>query len=203
MPRSRAENYGLKKAQIIDMAATIFAERGYVSAKMEDIAERCGVSKSMLYHYFKRKEDILFEILTQHVSSLNSALEVYLATHECTDPLEYFKGFMDDYLSRTTGARERHAVTLSDTRWLTEQQLVIQERLERRNVELIMQLLHKIMPDYEQKDYTVYSFLLVGMINWIELWYKATGPMRRSELHDRLSQLFLNGFLTPYAKGDH
>jgi AcrR family transcriptional regulator len=44
---------------ILDSAAELFAEHGYSSARMLDIAERLGISKSALYYHFASKEDLL------------------------------------------------------------------------------------------------------------------------------------------------
>jgi AcrR family transcriptional regulator len=201
VPRTRSDAYDDKKRHILDVAASMFATLGYIGCKMEDVAEKCDVSKSMLYHYFKRKEDVLFEILQQHVSSLNKTIESYLQnTVDYKDKLKYFGGFIETYLERSSNARERHAVTLNDTRYLTREQIVLQEDLERRNVQLIVEILQKVNPRLTAPEYKVYALLLVGMINWVELWYRSSGSMSQGEVGDRISVLFLNGFLAKYKK---
>jgi TetR/AcrR family transcriptional regulator len=200
VPRIRSEDYDDKKNHILSVAASMFAESGYMGCKMEDIAEKCNVSKSMLYHYFKKKEDVLFEILRDHVTSLNKVIEDYLAQTVCEDQLEFFVRFIEIYLERSSKARERHAVTLNDTRWLTHDQMVLQEDLERRNVDLLVQVLRRVNPNFTAREYKVYALLLVGMINWVELWFRSSGSMSRAELCDRISFLFLKGFLEDYSK---
>jgi AcrR family transcriptional regulator len=200
VPRTRSKDYDGKKQQILDVAASMFAEVGYKACKMEDIAERCNVSKSMLYHYFKRKEDVLFEIVYDHVVSLNGILESYLANADASNKHAFFGRFLEKYLQKSTPGRERHAVTIRDTRWLTPEQLAKQETLERKNADLIVQILKKVNPNYTGREYKVYAFLLIGMINWIELWYSSRGTMTRPELYDRISVLFLDGFLTGYRE---
>jgi TetR/AcrR family transcriptional regulator len=169
-----------------------------MGCKMEDIAEKCDVSKSMLYHYFKRKEDVLFEILRNHVTALNQTVEDYLNSETSRDKEELFRCFIEKYLERSSNARQRHAVTLNDTRYLTQDQLVLQEDLERRNVELLVQVLRRVKPNLKKEEYKVYAMLLIGMINWVELWHRSSGVVSRAELCDRISVLFLNGFLEDY-----
>jgi AcrR family transcriptional regulator len=53
MPRADRER------QMMAVAEQVFAERGYVAASMDEIAERVGVSKPMLYEYFGSKEGLL------------------------------------------------------------------------------------------------------------------------------------------------
>jgi AcrR family transcriptional regulator len=58
MPRV-VPDYKIKaKQRIVDAAISVFAQKGYHKAKMEDIATKLGVSKGAIYQYFKSKEDL-------------------------------------------------------------------------------------------------------------------------------------------------
>jgi AcrR family transcriptional regulator len=52
MPRERREQL------ILDVAGHVFARAGYDAAAMDEIADRAGVSKPMLYTYFGSKEGL-------------------------------------------------------------------------------------------------------------------------------------------------
>jgi AcrR family transcriptional regulator len=45
-----------RQAELLETATAVFAERGYQATTMDIIAERAGVSKGLLYLYFKNKE---------------------------------------------------------------------------------------------------------------------------------------------------
>jgi len=47
-----------RPAEIVDAALEVFAEKGFASAKLDDIARRAGISKATLYLYFDTKEEI-------------------------------------------------------------------------------------------------------------------------------------------------
>jgi AcrR family transcriptional regulator len=79
MPRVRSDDYDAKTHAILDSAAALFAKVGYPSAKMQDIAKACGASKSMLYHYFPTKDDLLYAMLEEHLQRVIVALEEALA----------------------------------------------------------------------------------------------------------------------------
>ncbi len=53
-----------RRAQILDAARLLFVERGYLAARVEDIARRAGLSKGAVYFYFPSKKAI-FEALAQ------------------------------------------------------------------------------------------------------------------------------------------
>ena len=50
------------KDAIIDAAASCFMEAGYSDASIDDVAERLGATKGMIYHYFRSKADLFFEV---------------------------------------------------------------------------------------------------------------------------------------------
>jgi AcrR family transcriptional regulator len=48
-----------RPSELLEAALRIFAERGYTSTRLEDIAATVGVTKGTIYHYFATKEDLL------------------------------------------------------------------------------------------------------------------------------------------------
>lgn len=49
----------LAKNNILNAAGEVFAQKGYDAATMQDITEKCGLSKGAIYHHFKSKEEIM------------------------------------------------------------------------------------------------------------------------------------------------
>jgi len=56
-------NADLTKAKILQAAIEEFGERGLSLAKTDDIAERCGVNKRMIYYYFGSKAGLYLAAL--------------------------------------------------------------------------------------------------------------------------------------------
>lgn len=52
-----------RRATIIATAVVFFAERGYYQTTIEDISKKIGISKGLVYRYFKDKNDVLFSAL--------------------------------------------------------------------------------------------------------------------------------------------
>lgn len=65
-PRNRRLPAHERQDQILDAALLVFSERGFGAARMDDIAERAGMSKGGLYAHFKSKEAI-FEAVLQRM----------------------------------------------------------------------------------------------------------------------------------------
>ncbi len=52
-----------RKDQIMNAAEDVFSHKGFSDARMDDIAEKTGLSKGTLYLYFKSKDDLIIAIL--------------------------------------------------------------------------------------------------------------------------------------------
>lgn len=65
---TRAEQKIRRPLQILDAAFEEFVERGYVATRVEDIADRVGVTKGTIYFYFENKE-VLFSQMIRHIST--------------------------------------------------------------------------------------------------------------------------------------
>jgi len=87
----------LRRKQIIDGAITVFIRMGFDNASMNDIAEECQMSKGLLYHYIKTKDDVLYLVAKdQYDKNKKSYGEErdYCATLE---PKEAFLHFINFY----------------------------------------------------------------------------------------------------------
>ena len=56
-----------RRADILEKALAVFAEEGYADVTYQKIADRCGITRTTLYHYFKDKREIF--ILTIRAGS--------------------------------------------------------------------------------------------------------------------------------------
>ena len=51
------------RQRLLEMATKLFAEKGYAGTSVREIVDRAGVSKPVLYYYFKSKEGLFYAIL--------------------------------------------------------------------------------------------------------------------------------------------
>jgi AcrR family transcriptional regulator len=57
-----------RPAEILAAAITVFAEKGFAAARLDDIARKAGVSKGALYLYFETKEDLFRAVVQQAIA---------------------------------------------------------------------------------------------------------------------------------------
>ncbi|MEZ4647826.1 MAG: TetR/AcrR family transcriptional regulator [Candidatus Eisenbacteria bacterium] len=58
-----------RRAQILEVAGTVFAEEGFAGAKIRQIAKACGVTEALLYKFFPSKEVLFQETLGAKVAA--------------------------------------------------------------------------------------------------------------------------------------
>lgn len=63
----------VRKNEILDAAAVLFAEKGADKTSVADIMEAVGIAKGTLYHRFKSKESIMDALIERQTDSLLSA----------------------------------------------------------------------------------------------------------------------------------
>ena len=69
-PRSARLPRHERRRQLLDAALEVFVSQGYHAAAMDEIAERAGVSKPVLYQHFPSKLELYLALLDQSVDEL-------------------------------------------------------------------------------------------------------------------------------------
>ncbi len=68
-----------RKNQILEAAVAVFAQQGFQETRMDDIAQRAGLSKGALYLYYKSKDAIIAALLQYFFSLEKQHLQTLLA----------------------------------------------------------------------------------------------------------------------------
>lgn len=69
-----------RRAQLLDVALEVFVEQGYHAASMDEIAERAGVSKPVVYQHFPGKLDLYLALLESSRDTVIAAVKAALAS---------------------------------------------------------------------------------------------------------------------------
>lgn len=200
MSRVRADDYEDKRQGILDAAAVLFAQSGYANVKMMDIAKACGASKSMLYHYFPRKEDVLFEIMKEQIQSYLEATEAVAALS--SPPEERLREFVTMWMRKAAQARARITVLMYEFKFLPKRQRTVVSGVARRLIDRVADIVAQLNPALKLGPvarHRTYTLLLFGLLNWTEVWFRSTGPIGADEMADMIYGLFLHGLPPAFA----
>ena len=83
------------KALIITHAKSLFSEKGYASASMDELAKRCGLNKAMVFYYFKNKKGLYEAVMREVLVEIQEAITEENKTH--SKPIEELEGFIRTY----------------------------------------------------------------------------------------------------------
>ena len=71
----RQRRFAKRQREILDVAAHIFAEKGYADTKIAEIADASDIADGTLYNYFDSKRDILLAIMGKAKSDIEALLQ--------------------------------------------------------------------------------------------------------------------------------
>jgi AcrR family transcriptional regulator len=108
-----------QRKAILDAAAELFAQKGYIATTTKDIARAVDAGESTLYGYFSSKQEILQEILTQQAEMVDSLL-VHLNELQ---GLESFVDLVDLLLERLLTWAVYNRVVIAEA-WINDEILL-------------------------------------------------------------------------------
>ncbi|MCX7308445.1 MAG: TetR/AcrR family transcriptional regulator [Afipia sp.] len=192
MARTRASNYDEKRLTILNRSAELFSEHGYDRASMNKIAEACGVSKANLYHYYKDKEGLLFDVIRFHLKELLDVIEEVSRLELPAD--ERLRGLIGALLEAYRDADSQHNVQISSMRFLPLKRQAELKGMEREMVEIFSNAILGVAPQLKgSKMLKPVTMSMFGMINWHYLWFKSTGSVTRADYADLVIKLIADG----------
>jgi AcrR family transcriptional regulator len=159
---------------------------------MNTIADACGVSKALLYHYYPDKESILFDILSSHLQTLVAAVEQ--ASAAPGEPVERLRTIVGALLELYRHADAEHQVQIASLKLLPQDKREPLLASERILVEIMSDALAAVVPAAKQKRVLKpLTMSVFGMLNWHYMWFREGGPMTRADYADFVVRLVLAG----------
>ena len=191
MARTQAGDYAERRAAIVERAAELFAKKGFDGASLSDLARACKTSKSLLYHYFPSKEDILFEVMDSHIRALGDAARA-VAQSAAPAP-ERLRRLTHAFMRLYAGASARHKVLLNELDRLPAAQRARIVREQRELIATVAALLAAIRPDLPPALRTPAAMLYFGMINWTHTWFDPKGAVAPAVVADLAADIAIKG----------
>lgn len=94
-----------RRAQLLESALEVFVAQGYHSAAMDDIADRAGVSKPVLYQHFPGKLDLYLALLDVSCDTIiDNCRQALLSTDDNKQRVAAAMAVFYDYVAGESGA---------------------------------------------------------------------------------------------------
>jgi AcrR family transcriptional regulator len=102
---SRVRSAEDSRARILDAAEGLFAEEGYDATPTSRVAERAGVYKGLVFHYFARKIDLLLALVDRVPIEQIASLEAEVVPGDVAATLLNVAADFDVWYTRSSGSR--------------------------------------------------------------------------------------------------
>lgn len=194
MARPRSEDYDEKRQRILEESAHLFAKIGFSDSSISTIASACGISKALIYHYYKDKNEILFDMLKQHTLYLESVVTRAIETGGTDE--EKFRALVSALMEVYVHTRDKHVVLMNEVSSLDEDQrkyLVRHQNKIIHDLSKIVARLHKVDALKGPDTRTAVGMILLGAMNWTYIWFRDDGPIHTQEMATLMSEIFLSG----------
>jgi AcrR family transcriptional regulator len=204
MARPKSADHHLKRDEILDAAASCFAQLSYPAASMQEVAARLGTSKARIYHYYESKDALLFDLLdryTQRLLALIGETEA-LAQRKKLDDKAALHALIEAFLIEYESSATTHVALLSDTKFLSDvpqenkpsQRALIIQR-QRDVVSAFTRFLRRAYPErLNDQNQTALTMMLMGMINWTFTWLRPAGAISYAQFAREVVQTLERGF---------
>jgi len=181
-----------RRDEILRTLAAFLRERHLSALKMQDIADRLGMTKGNLYYYFKSKHDILFHCHMKAMEHSLAALDEVLAMP--LSPGDKLHTLLVRHIRSITD-EAYGAVLLTDLENLTRPQrrryVALRDRFEMGVRSLIEEGIAQ--GEFADQDVNLAGFAILGAVNWISKWYNARGPRTAQEVAVAFADFFRRG----------
>jgi AcrR family transcriptional regulator len=178
--RTKAAGFDKQRAAIRDAAAREFADKGYAAATIADIARACGVSKALMYHYYRDKEHLLADIAESYIERLQAIIDQVRA--ESLPPAAHLRRLIELFMAEYEHSAARHRVLVQDVKYL-----------QRAHRSRVLAKERKVVLGYADDLIKPLTMILFGMINWTFTWLKDRGPLTYADMAPVVADLFLGG----------
>jgi len=186
--------YDQRLDHLLDRAARVFADQGYHSTTMRDLAAASGMSLAGMYYYVPGKEELLARVQERCFTRVLAGAERAIAART-TDPIDRLQAFIRHHVAFFAAHMPEMKVLSHEAASLSGERLRRIQTIKRRYVNVLEGLLKEAVPEEPPLDRSAAAYLLFGMMNWIYTWYDPAGPIDPERLGGLVTRIFLGGFV--------
>lgn len=184
------------RARILDSAARVLAEQGYVNTRLDDIAAAAGIKTGSLYYHFSSREQLIEEVLKVAIERVSDAVKARI--RELPKGASYRERIGAAIETQLVMALQQDVYTAASFRatpslppQLRESQIAMQRKFGAFWRDLLAKAMKagEIDPAFQL---SVLRMQLLGSINWSIEWYRP-GSMSSVDIAAQLTAMLFDG----------
>jgi AcrR family transcriptional regulator len=162
-PNRRSQLKSDRRLQLLAAAERLFAERGFLAVRLEDIGAAAGVSGPAIYRHFPNKESLLVELLVGISASLLAGARA--VTDRGDDGAAMLDGLIDFHLDFALGEPDLIRIQDRDLAHLPAPAARQVRKAQRQYVEIWVGVLRELNPDRDEADARLMAHAVFGLLN--------------------------------------
>lgn len=186
-----------RRRDILVAAARVFAREGYTAATLDEVARELGVTKGVIYYYFRSKEEIYTEIRATAIRDAIARLEVIIARGE--PPAETLRAAVHDLVSHIFNDLDRFANVLRADSRLSPESRALVRGLQRRYEGLIRGVIEAGIQAgvFADRDPALMTFTVLRACLGVADWYRPGGRLPPAVIVEQVTDQVMAGVLRP------
>ncbi|MGB6117656.1 MAG: TetR/AcrR family transcriptional regulator [Mesorhizobium sp.] len=188
MARKTGSDGEKTQAAIREAALSLMAQYGYEAMTMRQLGEQVGVQAAALYRYFSTKEDLLHDLLMDHMVGLIASWEQARPVND--DPAAQLAAFVRNHISFHVARRHSTHVSNLELRSLSPERLTAVLRLRNGYEKELRHILREGAERglFEVADAQLTAMAIIQMITGVIVWFR---PGERLSV-DEVTQTYLD-----------
>jgi AcrR family transcriptional regulator len=185
---------GAMPGRILSAAVALFAEQGFDATSVQQIVARAAVTKGAMYHYFRSKDDLLYEIYHRLIEEQLAGLRRIL--DRGLPPPDTLRAVIADLVETTAANLEPAAVFGREMHRLAGERMAELRAARRRYHESLRDLVARGQRDGvfgTAASAETVTLMVFGIVNQLPQWYRPDGPTSPRQLADEISAFVLCG----------
>jgi len=183
--------------RLINAAVELMIENSYAGTSVGMLAEKVGVSKSTVIHYFKSKEGILLSIIENYFPSIHRKVQK-IVDNDKLNGLEKLKEFINYHMGEVYANGKILGLVIRETKYLSDENKKIYDRYHRNYETLLVDIIKQIQKEnsclFESKNPKIVMKAILGMCNYATVWYRKGGDLSIQEISDIFYNLIAGNF---------
>ena len=168
--------HSTKRAEIVDVAAEVFYQRGFSAGTTREIAAEVGLTQPAIYHYVGSKDHLLAAIAEHVDREMTAALDRGVA--RSATPEGQLAGIIEEFTMAVLTNQRAFAVYYRENHHIQADVREAVEAHERQFVRRTSELVSALqrsgrLPDADPP--TVIAEAILGMASWSYRWYRPGG----------------------------
>jgi TetR/AcrR family transcriptional regulator, cholesterol catabolism regulator len=190
-----AERAEGRRRDILVAAARVFAREGYVRSTLDDVAAQMGVTKGVIYYYFRSKEEIITEIRATAIREAVERLEAIVARGE--PPEVALRAAIRDLVGHIFDDLDRFANVLRSGERLSAESHATVRALQRRYERLLRGIVEQGIRNgvVVDLDPALMTFTMLRAVLGVPDWYSPEGRLSPDAVAEQVTEQVVRGVL--------